>query len=157
MLKIRLQRFGKKNQPSFRLVVTDSRNSTKSGKFLEMVGFYNATTKEKNVKADRVVYWISRGAQVSGTVNNFLIREGVIKGVKVDVASRKKIAKEEAHDKEGAPEKEAPKADKVVSPQNQGSVEKETDKKESAESAGEKKDKDSEAKKDKKEKTSSKP
>ena len=41
MLKIRLQRIGRKNDPSFRAVLTDSKNSTKSGKFLEIVGTYN--------------------------------------------------------------------------------------------------------------------
>jgi ribosomal protein S16 len=41
MLKIRLQRIGRKNDPAFRAVLTDSKNSTKSGKFLEIVGTYN--------------------------------------------------------------------------------------------------------------------
>ena len=93
MLKIRLQRFGKKKQPTFRVVLTESKNSTKSGKVLEVFGFYNPQTKERSLKTDRIQHWLSHGVQLSGTINNFLIREGIMKGKKVDVASRPKLAK----------------------------------------------------------------
>ena len=89
------------------MVATDSRNSTKSGKFLEVLGFYNATTKEHSLNTEKVNYWLSRGAKTSGTVNNLLIRKGVIKGKKIDVASRKKILKaEKAEGDAGAGKKE---------------------------------------------------
>ncbi len=42
MLTIRLQRVGRKNDPSFRVVVTDSKHGPQSGKFLEVVGAYDA-------------------------------------------------------------------------------------------------------------------
>ncbi len=89
MLKIRLQRIGRKNDPSFRAVVTDSKNGPQSGKFLEIVGTYNPKTKEKSFKGDRIKYWTSKGALVSGTVHNFLVKEGVIKGKTVNVLSKK--------------------------------------------------------------------
>jgi small subunit ribosomal protein S16 len=57
MLKIRLQRIGRKNDPSFRAVLTDSKNSTKSGKFLEILGNYNPKDGTANFKGERIKYW----------------------------------------------------------------------------------------------------
>jgi len=90
MLKIRLQRIGRKNDPAFRAVLTDSKNSTKSGKFLEIVGTYNPKAGEVNFKNDRIVYWMSKGAQVSDTMHNFLVHNKVIEGKKRNVLSKKK-------------------------------------------------------------------
>ena len=74
MLKIRLQRVGRAHEPSFRLVLTDSKNATKSGKSLETLGNYDARRGEKSeFKSDRVTYWMSKGAQISPTVNNLLV------------------------------------------------------------------------------------
>ena len=64
MLKIRLQRIGRKNDPSFRVVLTDSKNSTKSGKFLEVLGTYDPKTKNKNLVAERIMHWIKEGAKL---------------------------------------------------------------------------------------------
>ena len=96
MLMIRLQRFGKKGQPSFRVVVTDSHNSAKSGRFLEILGFYNPYTKERKINGERALHWISHGAQISVTAHNLLIHEGIIKGKKIDVAPKRKIVPAEA-------------------------------------------------------------
>lgn len=90
MLKIRLQRIGRKNDPSFRAVLTDSKNSTKSGKFLEILGTYNPKAGEKNLNADRIKYWISKGAQTSGTMHNFLVHDKTITGKKINVLPKKK-------------------------------------------------------------------
>ena len=121
MLKIRLQRVGRKHVPTFRVVLTDSRNSTKSGRFLEILGSYDTRKdSEKLVNADRVKYWISKGAQVSGTLHNFLVHTKVIEGKKINVLPKKRpIKKEEEAKKEGeaaagtaaaeAPVAEAPK------------------------------------------------
>ena len=75
MLKIRLQRIGRKNDPSFRAVLTDSKNSTKSGKFLEIVGTYNPKAGETNFKTERIQYWVSKGAQLSDTMHNFMVHQ----------------------------------------------------------------------------------
>jgi len=83
MLVIRFLRVSKKNQPSFKIVVVDKRRSSKSGRFLEEVGFYNPLTKEKVLKADRIKYWISKGVQPSPTVHNLLISEKIIEGKKI--------------------------------------------------------------------------
>jgi small subunit ribosomal protein S16 len=90
MLKIRLQRIGRKNDPSFRAVLTDSKNSTKSGKFLEILGTYNPKAGEKVLNADRIKYWISQGAQCSPTMHNFLVHDKTIEGKKINVLPKKK-------------------------------------------------------------------
>ena len=103
MLKIRFLRRGKKKQPFYKIVVTDKRKPPKGGNFKEQVGFYNPLTKEKAVKKDRIEYWISKGAQLSDTVHNLLVKEGVIKKSKIDVHKKSKKKEE---DKKGEPKTE---------------------------------------------------
>lgn len=93
MLKIRLQRIGRKNDPSFRAVLTDSKNSTKSGRFLEILGTYDPKMGTRAFKNDRIKYWLSKGAQLSDTMHNFLVSEQVITGKKINVLSRKQPTK----------------------------------------------------------------
>lgn len=95
MLMVRLQRVGRKNDPSFRVVLTDSKNSTKSGKFLEVLGSYNARFGKPHIEAERVKYWVSVGAKVSPTVHNLLLNEKVITGKKINVLPRKSPPKKE--------------------------------------------------------------
>jgi small subunit ribosomal protein S16 len=90
MLKIRLQRIGRKNDPAFRAVLTDSKNSTKSGRFLEIVGSYNPKAGEAKFESARIQYWISKGAQLSDTMHNFLVHHKVIEGKKKNVLPKKK-------------------------------------------------------------------
>jgi small subunit ribosomal protein S16 len=77
MLVIRFLRAGKKNQPFFKIVVVEKEKTSTSGFFTEEVGFYNPLTKEKNLKGDRIKYWISVGAKPSPTVHNLLISEKI--------------------------------------------------------------------------------
>jgi len=93
MLKIRLQRIGRKNDPAFRVVLTDSKNSTKSGKFKEILGSYNVKKGEVLFKQDRIIYWMSKGAQVSDTIHNFLVHQKIITGKKKNVLSKKSPTK----------------------------------------------------------------
>jgi small subunit ribosomal protein S16 len=90
MLKIRLQRIGRKNDPAFRVVLTDSKNSTKSGRFLEIVGTYNPKAGEAKFEKERIIYWMSKGAKLSDTMHNFLVHEKVIEGKKKNVLPKKK-------------------------------------------------------------------
>jgi small subunit ribosomal protein S16 len=90
MLMIRLQRVGRKNVPTFRVVLTDSKNSTKSGRFLEVLGTYDPVNDVKEIKADRVKHWVSHGAQLSDTVHNWLVSKKVISGKKVNALPKKK-------------------------------------------------------------------
>jgi len=79
MVKIRLRRTGKKKQPSYRLVVTDSR-SPRDGRFIEIIGHYIPIRQPKvlNVKADRARYWLSVGARPSDTVERLLKQVNIL-------------------------------------------------------------------------------
>ncbi|MBI2052522.1 MAG: 30S ribosomal protein S16 [Candidatus Sungbacteria bacterium] len=82
MLVIRLQRIGKKHQAVFRIVLQDSRWKPQ-GKALEMLGFYNPHSKEKQIQTERVKFWISKGAQPSPTLHNMFVDAGIVTGEKV--------------------------------------------------------------------------
>lgn len=79
MVTIRLRRTGKKKQPNYRLVVTDSR-APRDGRFIEVVGHYAPVRQPKvlEVKAERVRYWLGVGAQPSDTVVKLLKRVNVL-------------------------------------------------------------------------------
>ena len=102
MLKIRLQRVGRKNDASFRVVVIESQRGPKAGDALEVLGFYDPKKNVIEIKGDRATHWISVGAQVSDTVHNLLIKQKIIKGEKINVLPKKSpIKKEEASDEKG--------------------------------------------------------
>ena len=88
MLKIRFQRVGKKNRPHFRLVLTEVSSAPKK-KAQEILGFWDPIKKEKNIKVERVKYWLGVGAKTSPTANNFLVSENVIQGSKIPVHKQK--------------------------------------------------------------------
>lgn len=73
MVKIRLKRFGGKNEAHWRVVVADAK-SPRDGRFIEEIGSYNARPKEEklSVKQDRLEYWVKRGAQVSAGLRSLL-------------------------------------------------------------------------------------
>lgn len=89
MLKMRLQRVGRKNDPSYRVVVTDSRTSPKSNKHVDLLGSYNSKMNNFEVNGDKVKDWISKGVQVSPTVHNLLINKKIIEGKKINVLPKK--------------------------------------------------------------------
>jgi small subunit ribosomal protein S16 len=107
MLMIRFMRIGRKNQPSFKIVVTEKTKSSTGGRFIEEVGFYNPVTKEKIVRAERIRYWISQGAQATPTVSNLLISEKVTEGDKTPKHKKPK-KKEEAKTETQAAQPAAP-------------------------------------------------
>ena len=78
MVKIRLQRYGKKKAPFYRIVATDSRNP-RDGRFIEIVGTYNPLTNPATVKvnSESVTAWINKGAKVTDTVKSILVKEGI--------------------------------------------------------------------------------
>lgn len=113
MLSIRLVRAGKKHQPFFKIVVADKKRSASSNLFIEDLGFYNPKTKEKNIKADRVKYWLSQGAKTSDTIHNLLVNFKVIDGKKIAVHKKKKLTEEEKAElaKKAEAERQAKKAE----------------------------------------------
>ena len=70
---------GKKKQPSYRVVVADSR-APRDGRFIETIGFYNPRTEPPTVqiKEDRALYWLSQGAQPSDAVARLLRNKGTL-------------------------------------------------------------------------------
>ena len=81
MVRIRLQRRGKRGYATYRVVVADGHAPIK-GKFLVDLGHYNPHTDAFEVDAAAVNEWISKGAHPSDTVHNLLIKHNVIKGEK---------------------------------------------------------------------------
>ncbi|MFN2283975.1 MAG: 30S ribosomal protein S16 [Anaerolineae bacterium] len=79
MLRIRLRRVGGKKQPSYRIVVAES-TSPRDGKFVEIVGFHNPRTEPETVqiKEERVLHWLSVGAQPSDAVTRLLKNAGTL-------------------------------------------------------------------------------
>lgn len=88
MVRIRLRRTGKRKQPSYRIVVTDSR-SPRDGRFIESLGYYNPLTEPSTVQIDseRALHWLKQGAQPSRQVQNLMKIDGVWEEFE---ASRKK-------------------------------------------------------------------
>jgi small subunit ribosomal protein S16 len=68
-VKIRLRRMGAKHQPSYRIVIADSR-SPRDGRYIDQVGFYNPLTNPAiiNVNKDKAIDWLRRGAEPTDTV-----------------------------------------------------------------------------------------
>jgi small subunit ribosomal protein S16 len=77
MIKLRLKRFGKKREASFRLVVANS-TSRRDGRPLEELGFYNPRTKETRLDTEAIRLRLSQGAQPTDTVRSLLERGGLI-------------------------------------------------------------------------------
>ncbi len=79
MVRIRLRRVGAKKQPSYRVVVADSR-SPRDGRFIENIGFYNPRTEPPTVEIneERALYWLSQGAQPSDAVAGLLKKQGIL-------------------------------------------------------------------------------
>jgi small subunit ribosomal protein S16 len=90
MLRIRLRRTGKKKQPSYRVVVADSR-APRDGDFVETIGLYDPLTDPPTIRidGDKARDWISKGAQPSETVVKLMRRQGILEPVAAAAAAAK--------------------------------------------------------------------
>jgi small subunit ribosomal protein S16 len=79
-VRIRLRRTGRKNAPSFRIVVAEG-TSPRDGRFIEIIGQYYPRQGDKAVQLDteRANHWLDVGAQPSDTVRSLLRKAGVLK------------------------------------------------------------------------------
>jgi small subunit ribosomal protein S16 len=79
MVKIRLRRTGAKKKPTYRIVVAES-TSPRDGRFIEIVGHYNPRTVPTTfeVKEDRILYWLSVGAQPTDSLKKLLQNSGAL-------------------------------------------------------------------------------
>jgi len=132
---MRLQRVGRKNDPAYRIVVTDKRTGVKSDKHVDRIGSYNPKLGTIILDKDKASQWLEQGVQPSGTMHNILVSQGVLDAKKINVLPKKspiideeaiKKAEEEAAAKaeaekaaaeaEAAPEETAPETPAEESP-----------------------------------------
>lgn len=91
MLAIKLAKTGKTNKKMFRVIISE-KSRDPYGNILEILGSYNPHSKELDVKADRVKYWLTKGAQMTATINNLLIEKKIIEGKKATASKVKKTS-----------------------------------------------------------------
>ena len=96
MLMMRLQRIGRKNDPSYRIVVTDKRTSTKSDRHIDRLGSYNPKMNTIQIDAAKAKEWLAKGVQPSDTVYNILVGQKIVEGRKRNVLPRKSPIIDEA-------------------------------------------------------------
>ena len=77
MIKLRLKRFGKKKEASFRIVACNS-TSRRDGRPLEESGFYNPRTKETRLEAEALRIRLTQGAQPTDVVRTLLEKGGLL-------------------------------------------------------------------------------
>lgn len=115
MLMIRFQRIGRKNDAAFRMAVLPKASGPKAGKFVDLVGTYNPKTKAMTADGAKIKDWVAKGAQMSPSLQNLLVKNGIIEGTKsAKVVTKKNLeknikAKAEADAKEAAAKAEADK------------------------------------------------
>lgn len=93
MLTLRFQRQGKKRDFIFRIVAVDSKVAINSGKSKEILGWWDPRINKFELKKERILYWISQGAQPSDSCYNLLVRAKIIEGKKRPITIRKKKEK----------------------------------------------------------------
>lgn len=78
MVRIRLQRMGRRNRPFFRIVVADAR-APRDGAFIEIIGHYDPLPDPATivVNKERALFWLSRGAQPTDTVRDLFRKAGI--------------------------------------------------------------------------------
>lgn len=93
---MRLQRIGRKNQPSYRVVITDSRNAQVRGRHADVIGIYEPRSGKFEIDAEKAKKWISQGVQPSDTIYNFLVEKKIVEGRKKNVLPKKSPVIDEA-------------------------------------------------------------
>lgn len=113
MLRIRLRRVGKKKQPSYRIVVADSR-SPRDGAFVERIGHYDPLIDPPAVTLDkeRARMWLSRGAQPSDAVQR--------------IFKWQRLHEEDSPESEAPPVAEAPAEETLAAEATEEAAEEET-------------------------------
>jgi small subunit ribosomal protein S16 len=121
MLAIKLQRIGKKHQPSYRVVVAEKR-SKMAAPPVEDLGAYDPRTKATTVKKERVLHWVKMGAQPTVTAHNLLVKQGTLTGAKIAVKMPKAVAKAPIEDKSAVSAEKAVAPAEEVSPEAEAAV-----------------------------------
>ena len=110
MIKLRLKRFGKKREASFRLVACNS-TSRRDGRPLQELGFYNPRTKETRLDTEALRIRLGQGAQPTDAVRTLLEKGGLIekKARPAELIGKQKQEKERLAKKKDAPASETSK------------------------------------------------
>lgn len=106
MLAIKLAKTGKTNKKMFRVIISE-KSQDPYGDVLEILGSYNPHSKELAVKAERIKYWLSKGAQMTATVNNLLIEKKIIEGKKATASKAGKMSEKRSAQAKAKEEKRA--------------------------------------------------
>lgn len=106
MLAIRLSRVGRKNRPSYRVIVSEKSRDT-LGISLEILGFYDPILKTCDLKKERIEHWLKSGAKPSFTVHNLLVDKNIMQGPKLKFMGKKKSEKEAEKEKSETTEKKS--------------------------------------------------
>ncbi len=96
MLMMRLKRVGRKNNPSYRIVVVDKRTSVKSNKTVDLLGSYDPKLGRISINGDKVKHWLAHGVQPSDTVFNMLVSQKIVEGKKKNALPKKSPIIDEA-------------------------------------------------------------
>lgn len=102
MVKLRLKRYGKKREASYRIVAIDSR-ARRQGRPIQELGYYNPRTKETILQAAEIAKWLKKGAQPSDTLRALLNKARIF-----DMVNSGEEISSEPVTIEAAPKKEAP-------------------------------------------------
>ncbi len=81
MVKLRLKRYGKRRQPTYRIIAIESK-TRREGRPLEELGYYNPRTKETVLETAGLLKWLRRGAQPTDTVDSLLRKAGIYEMLK---------------------------------------------------------------------------
>lgn len=122
MLILRFQRQGKKKDFIFRVVAVDSKIAVNSGKAKEILGWWDPRINKFELKKERILYWLSQGAQPSDSCYNLLVRAKIIEGKKRPISIRKKKIKEEKSEA-GEKTSEVPATEEKVEEKSEEKVE----------------------------------
>jgi small subunit ribosomal protein S16 len=77
MLKLRLKKMGRKRQPSYRLVIMETRNR-RDGRAIDEVGYYNPITKELSFESEKIIKWLENGVKPTDTVKALLKKAKIL-------------------------------------------------------------------------------
>ena len=107
MVRLRMQRFGRRNHPFFRIAAIDKR-TRRDGRVIEQLGWYDPIaadpTKQINLNVDRIKHWLSVGAQPSDTVRDFLAKQNLLTPKLVETRESERKARRELIDARRAAE-----------------------------------------------------
>jgi small subunit ribosomal protein S16 len=125
MVRIRMQRLGRKNLPFYRINAVEKK-TRRNGPVIEALGFFdplaNDPAKQVQINEERIKFWLSKGAQPSDTVRDFLAKRGIgdLKAWEADREHDRKVVAENKAKAAAAPADEKadkPKAEKPAKPE----------------------------------------